>query len=192
MSATMLHPDAGCRVPASSAGVRVELLARGDEATVQKVFDGLRPRSRALRFLTAKPRLTRADLRQLTDVDGHDRVAVVARHDGHAIGIARFVRDLEDPASAEAAVAVVDAWQDRSVGTRLAHALLGHALDVGVRRFSVAMAHDNEAAARLMHGITDDVTRVGWQHGTVDFEIHLAPVRPIPRSVLKGVGRRSG
>jgi hypothetical protein len=52
------------------------------------------------------------------------------------------------------------------------------------------MAHDNEAAARLMHGVTDDVTRVAWQHGTVDFEMDLAPLRPIPRRVLKDVGRR--
>ena len=103
----------------------------GDVVTVQRVFDGLGARSRALRFLTAKPRLTSADLAALSDVDGRDRVALVARHDGCAIGIARFVRDPEDPATAEVAVAVVDAWQDRWVGTRLAHALVDRARDAG-------------------------------------------------------------
>jgi GNAT superfamily N-acetyltransferase len=168
--------------------VRVEPLVPGDVVTVQRVFDGLGTRSRALRFLTAKPRLTSTDLAVLSDVDGRDRVALVARHDGCAIGIARFVRDPEDPATAEVAVAVVDAWQDRWVGTRLAHALVDRAQDLGITRFTAAMAHDNDAAARLMHRVAGDVTRVGWNAGTVDFEISLGADRGRTHAVLKGVG----
>jgi RimJ/RimL family protein N-acetyltransferase len=185
MTATMLDGD---RVPDEAtyaARLRVVPLASGDVSTIQRVFDGLSPRSKALRFLTAKPRLTSADLRALSDVDGRDRVALVARHDGCPIGIARFVRDDDDPATADVAVAVVDAWQDRWIGTRLAHALVDLARQLGISRFTMAMAHDNEAAIRLMHRIADDVTRVGWDNGSVEFVASLSQP-PRARAVLKG------
>jgi len=158
----------------------VEPLARGDVATVLEVFDRLGPRSRAQRFLTAKPRLTGADLRALTDVDGQRQVALVARdHARRAIGVARFVRDAAVPATAEAAVAVVDAWQGHGVGTLLARALTERARELGVTRISLMMAHDNEAAVRLMHGIGGVVTGVGWDEGTAEFEVSFEP-RPWP------------
>jgi RimJ/RimL family protein N-acetyltransferase len=186
MSSAVMYADCPPPVQTHRARIRVEPLAQGDVDTVQQVFAGLGPRSRELRFLTAKPRLTSADLRSLGDVDGRDRVALVARHEGSAIGIARFVRDTEDPGSADVAVAVVDAWQDRWVGTRLAHALLDRALELGISRFSMAIAHENEAAIRLMHRISDDVTRVGWDSGTVEFEVSVRPERGRGRAVLKG------
>lgn len=184
MSAVRYDPEE--RLGAPPTPVLVEPLAAGDVVTVQRVFEGLGTRSRALRFMTAKPRLTSADLRLLTDVDGRDRVALVARHEGCAIGIARFARDREDPATAEVAVAVVDAWQDRWVGTRLVLALVDRARDLGITRFSAAVSPDNDAAARLMHRVAAKVTRVGWEMGSVDFELTLAPSPGHPPSVLKG------
>jgi RimJ/RimL family protein N-acetyltransferase len=174
---------------------RFEPLDRGDVVTVLEVFDQLSPRSREQRFLTAKPRLTGADLRALTDVDDHDHVALVARDGGgHAIAIARFVRDSDEPGTAEAAVTVVDAWQGRGLGTRLARALTERARELGITRISLVMAHGNDAAARLMHRVGGEVTRVGWDSGSMDFEISL-DARPDPRgrpaprrtlSLLKG------
>lgn len=188
MTAAVLYPDCPPQGATSTTGIRVEPLVPGDLMTVQQVFHGLGARSRELRFLAAKPRLTSADLRSLTDVDGHDRVALVARHDDCPIGIARFVRDTEDPASADVAVAVVDAWQDRSVGTRLAHALLERAQELGITRFSIAIAHENEAAIRLMHRIAGSVSRVGWEGGVVEFEASATAGRSRGRAVLKGGG----
>jgi RimJ/RimL family protein N-acetyltransferase len=170
--------------------VEIEPLRPGDERTVLQVFDELGPRSRELRFLTPKPRLTGVDLAALADVDGDRRVALVARgFDGRPIGIARFVRDDQEPSTAEAAVAVVDAWQHQGVGTRLAKALADRARSLGVTRISVVMAHDNEGAARLMHRITDDVTRLGITSGAVGFEIPLITRGRRGPSALKGVPR---
>lgn len=171
----------------------IEPLEKGDAATVLEVFDRLSARSRELRFLTAKPRLTGADLRALTSVDEHDHVALVARDgEGRALGIARFVRDSDDPHSAEVAVTVVDAHQDQGVGTRLAEALTERARELGITRISLTMAHDNDGAVRLMHRISDDVTRVGHDDGTVDFEVSLTSSRPAVHrrslTVLKGAG----
>lgn len=155
--------------------VELRPLERGDSATVQEVFDGLGPRSRELRFLTAKPRLTSADLRQLTDVDQHDHVAVLAVSvpQGRPLGVARFIRDRKQPCSADVAVAVVDEWQDRGVGTMLANALVRRALEVGVRRFTLAMATDNEAAVRLLHRAPGEIERLAVDEWTAEFAITL-------------------
>jgi GNAT superfamily N-acetyltransferase len=195
MSTALRPPGAepGIDAGACPRGVPVEIepLRGGDARTVLQVFDGLGPRSRQLRFLTPEPRLTGVDLAALADVDGHGRVALVARRvdDGQPIGIARFVIDDEDPSTAEAAVTVVDAWQHQGIGTRLARALADRARRLGVTRISVVMAHDNEGAARLMHRIADDVTRLGIGNGTVDFEISLLAAGRRGSRVLKGAGR---
>ncbi|GGP50432.1 GNAT family N-acetyltransferase [Saccharothrix coeruleofusca] len=88
---------------------------------VDAVFDGLSPRSRYLRFHAPVPRLTATMRERLADVDGRDRAALVARSGRRAIGIARL--SATGGGSAELAVAVVDRWQRRGVGTRLITAL---------------------------------------------------------------------
>ncbi len=156
----------------SSYGAQVVLrpLERGDTGSVLEVFAGLGDHSRALRFLAPKPRLTAADLRQLTAVDHCDHVALlaVAPH-GRPIGVARFVRDPECPDSADVAVAVVDAWQDRGIGTLLAHGLVRRALEVGVRRFTMMMAPHNEGAVRLLHRAPGEIERLAIDDETAEF-----------------------
>lgn len=162
-------------LPAGSTVLLLPLL-RDDVAPVLEVFEQLSPRSRELRFLAAKPRLTSTDLRRLTDVDGRDHVALVARSvGGEAIGIARFVRDQDEPHTAEVAVAVVDAWQGQGVGTMMVTTLSERAREVGVTGFSMVLAHDNEAAVRLLHRATGDIRRVGWDRWTTEFALSLAP-----------------
>jgi RimJ/RimL family protein N-acetyltransferase len=129
---------------------------------VLDVFAGLGRRSRELRFLTgARPALSPTELQHLTDVDHHRHAALVAESpDGRAVGIARFCRDPEDDSSAEVAIAVVDTWQGRGVGRRLASALAARARQVGVRRFTMEMRSDNEAALQLLLRISPDAERV--------------------------------
>jgi GNAT superfamily N-acetyltransferase len=154
----------------------------GDAAAVREIFAGLGPRSRELRFLAPKPRLTGADLRQLTAVDGHDHVALLAEEtrSGRRVGVARFVRDKDDPQVADVAVAVVDDWQHRGVGTVLATALAERAHELGVRRITVAMSVENDAATRLLHRVEGEIERLERTQGVAEFAITLAP-RPRAR-----------
>lgn len=180
MSATCLSrpPE---RTPFGEA-VQLRRLESGDRASVLEIFAGLGPRSRELRFLTPKPRLSSADLHQLTAVDHHDHVAILAvsARDGRPIGIARFVRDPGRPDTADVAVAVVDPWQDRGVGTLLVSALTERALEVGVHRFTLVMDQDNEGAVRLLHRTAGDISRVAMDLETAEFVVTLdaAGVRP--------------
>lgn len=154
------------------------------------VFAQLGARSRERRFLTPKHRLTATDLRQLTAVDHRDHEAVVALAvaDGRPVGVARFVRTAQDPETADVAVVVADAWQARGLGTVLASSLVARAKELRVRRFSLLMARDNEAAVRLMHRVLGDVDRVALDHETAEFVASLTPDRRGPggRRVLKG------
>src|SRR5919199_4616186 len=68
--------------------------------------------TRRRRFLGAKPRLTGAELRYLTEVDGEDHyalVAVLADRFDHVVGVARYVM-VGDDGTADAAIVVGDPW----------------------------------------------------------------------------------
>jgi RimJ/RimL family protein N-acetyltransferase len=159
-----------------------------DAHLLHAIFDRMGPRSRERRFLTPKHRLSAADVRVLTAVDHRDHEAVVAlaADDGQPVGVARFVRSEEDPETAEVAVVVVDAWQSRGVGTVLATALVRRAKELRVRRFAVMMAHDNEAALRLLHRVLGDVEHVALDTDTAEFVVGLEPGHRGGRIVLKG------
>lgn len=171
-------------MPVASAPAAPEVtllpLSRGDIATVLEVFSGLSDRSRHLRFLTPKPRLSRADLRQLTEVDHHDHVAVVAvaGPGRHPVGVGRFFRYPAQPESADVAVAVVDDWQGQGVGTVLVRALVERARQVGVRRFTMMMSSDNDAALRLLHGTPGVVEKLAVDVETAEFALDFAPTSP--------------
>ncbi len=193
MSAVSALPPCGYARPESlpdGSEVVLRPLEPEDADLVLDVFDRLGPRSRERRFLTPKHRLTASDLRQLTAVDHHDHEAVVAlsAEDCRPLGVARFVRSPTDPETADVAVAVVDDWQDRGLGTVLASSLVARAGELGVRRFSLLMARDNQAAVRLMHRVLGDVEQVELNHDNAEFVVSLTTTRPGRggRVVLKG------
>jgi GNAT superfamily N-acetyltransferase len=158
-------------------GVDILPLAPGDTEAVLAVFTGLSMRSRALRFLAPRQRLTSKELRALTAVDHDTHVALLAvsRHEGRPIGIGRFVREREDPEVAEVAVAVVDDWQGRGIGTRLSAALAQRAHDVGVRRFRLLMSVDNTAALGLVRAMGLEVVTSAADRGSVEYLVSVDP-----------------
>jgi RimJ/RimL family protein N-acetyltransferase len=132
--------------------IGVARLGRGDRAAVVEVFQGMSERSRRLRFHGPKPVLGEADLAWLVDVGCCGREAVVATDlvTGAVVGTARFVRDDDDPRSAEVAFEVVDRCQSRGVGRRLVAELGSLARREGIERFHAAVVPGNEAALSLL------------------------------------------
>ena len=138
-------------------------------------FARLSPQSRQMRFLTGKKELSRAELRYFTDVDHRDHEALGAldHADGRGVGIARYIRDAEDPQAAEIAVTIVDDWQGRGLGTELLTRLSRRARSEGIHRFTALVAADNTAMARLLRNMSASL--VGRGPGTVEYEITLMP-----------------
>jgi RimJ/RimL family protein N-acetyltransferase len=163
----------GCR----QGLVEVGRLSRDDREAVLEVFEGLSDHSRSLRFHGPKPRLGPHEVDRLVDVGccGREAVLAVDRLSGRIVGIARFVRDDDDPRSAEVAFEVVDDCQGAGVGGRLVDELRTLALREGVERFRAYVAAGNEAALALLRR-SGRVTGSRWADGAYEVVVELDPL----------------
>src|SRR4051794_36871671 len=100
-----------------------------DKARLAAGLTSLSETSRQRRFLGPKPKLTKAELRYLTEVDGHDHFAVVAVFPGSddVAAVARYVRLKDDPLTADAAIVVCDALQNKGLRKQPARVLADEA-----------------------------------------------------------------
>jgi RimJ/RimL family protein N-acetyltransferase len=123
-----------------------------DKPLLVEGLDRMSEESRYRRFLAPKPSFTSAELAYLTEVDHHDHEALIAiePESGEPVGVARYVRDTAQPQVAEAALAVVDEWQRRGVGTALLRHLIARARQEDVRRFRASVLGDNQPMFRLL------------------------------------------
>jgi GNAT superfamily N-acetyltransferase len=124
-----------------------------DKAELEAGLHRLSETSVHKRFLGPKPRFSRAELRYLTEVDGHDHVAFVAEmpeYSGLIVAVARYVRLVDEPDIADVAVVVADPLQGRGLGSALVDELAHEAVRQGITQFSATMLSENRAAYRLM------------------------------------------
>lgn len=133
------------------------------------------PETRYRRFMGPMTRFTDAQLRYLTEVDYDDHfawVAIALDEPGNpGMGVSRYVRDVAQPDAAEAAVAVVDAYQGKGLGTLLLEALALSALDAGIKRFVGTLLASNDAIHHLLEHLGATFGPV--DHGEVAFQIEL-------------------
>ena len=134
----------------------------------------LSERSRLRRFLGPKPRLTASDLRYLTEVDGVNHYAIVAISGRHIVGVARWVRLVEDPEEAEVAIVVGDPLQGIGLGKILARQLADAARARGIRRMRASIMSDNPPALALMRVIAGRLTDAGYHQGVHELVADLA------------------
>jgi RimJ/RimL family protein N-acetyltransferase len=195
---------AGGNPPAERAGEERELVLRdgsrivvrpvraADRTAINAAFDRLSPESRYRRFLSSVDHLTEAQLSYLTDVDHHDHEALVAydaaSRDG--VGVARFVRDRDDPAVAEASVVVDDRWQGRGLGTALCQLLAERAREEGVDRFLASLLATNEPMLHVIEslGPAKVVAREGATI-TVEVAVPREGIGDQMRGVLRAAAR---
>jgi GNAT superfamily N-acetyltransferase len=163
--------------------VLIRPIRPGDKGGLRDGVERLRAESRYRRFLSATPRLSDAALRYLTEVDHHDHEALLAvdprTRDG--LGVARYVRSAEDRSMAEAAVAVIDDWQRRGLGTMLLGELAARARAEGIERFSASVLAENYAVIEFLHKL-GDVHVTGRAGGVVELVLEL-PGEGIPETL---------
>lgn len=119
------------------------------------------------RFHAAKAGFSRHELRYLTEVDGHDHVALIAvEHDsGRLAAIARFVRLPGGDGCAEAAITVHDPYQGRGLGREILLQLLTEAVRLDVRTMLFEVQADNHRMVGLLLSLPYPVTCVA-RHGS--------------------------
>jgi GNAT superfamily N-acetyltransferase len=150
-----------------------------DAGELRASFDRLSPTSRYRRFMAGVQELSDEMVRYLTQVDGHDHVAIVATGAlagagaERGLGIARFVRMKDDPTVAEAALTVIDDMQKKGLGRMLAIALARAALERGITHFRGEILADNAPVRALLDEVGATVRPV--EEGSLVFDIELLP-----------------
>jgi RimJ/RimL family protein N-acetyltransferase len=165
----MLRP-APCPPPPA---LEVRQITAADAGRLAAAFDRLGERTRYLRFLGPKPRLSASELRYLTDIDHrtHEALAAVDPADGSFLGIARYATAPGETGSAEFAFVVADDCQGRGIGTMLAEALLERAAHNGLSRLTATTLHENDRARAILRRLGFRTT--GIAGGEVELELAL-------------------
>jgi len=170
---------------ADGTRVRIRPIAPKDKERISQGWEHLSMNTRYMRFLHPKSSLSKWELAYLTEIDYQDHFAWGAElvddtsHPG--IGIARYIRDTEDPTVAEAAITVVDEFQRRGLGRILLQALTEAAQQNGIERFRAEVSAGNEQ-------VIGSLTRLGATAGNteasaVSLELHL-PIRTFGSSAM--------
>jgi acetyltransferase len=128
-------------------------IASTDAAREQAFVHGLSPASSYLRFHGTIKDLSKKDLKNFTEPDSRNAVALIVLYSGEKgeeeIGVARYVID-QDRANCEFAIVVADAWQKRGIGTRLMNALIKHLKVSGVKQISGSVLKSNSAMLKFI------------------------------------------
>jgi RimJ/RimL family protein N-acetyltransferase len=154
--------------------LHVRPIRADDRDALHAAFHKLGPESRYRRFLTAKEELTERELTWLTDVDHRDHEALVAVDDqGELIGVARYIRLADRPATAEVAVTVADEWHGRGIGTALLTRLMARAEEEEIETFVASCLGTNRDMIVLFRELGQSIRRTGGGAGVVELEIRL-------------------
>jgi RimJ/RimL family protein N-acetyltransferase len=145
------------------APIVIRPIRPSDAALLAEGMRRLSPESVRRRFLAPRSKLTSRELRYLTEVDGcrhYALVAVLADDPGELVGVGRWVRLDDRPATAEVAITVGDPYQGQGIGKQLGLALADAARARGIKRFTATMLADNEPAHRLFKAISQRLESV--------------------------------
>jgi GNAT superfamily N-acetyltransferase len=151
---------------------------RPDDAPLfRRLWDRLSPETVYRRF-HAPLRSPPVDAHRLVEVDHDLREALVAVVGGEVIGVARYDRSPADPASADVAVVVEDAWQGVGVGRQLLAELTELAARRGVRSLTADVQADNDRMVGLLRRLLPGA-RLTPEHGV--YAVHSAlPSATVP------------
>jgi len=159
-----LRAVADCRERIALVDGRRVILCPVDskDASAEQAFVGaLSPNSRYRRFHFGMRELPEQLLREMTEIDQRQHVALVARPDTAEetiVADARYVRTT-DADEAEFAVMVADAWQGAGLGRELLQRLARHARANGVRRLYGDVLWGNEPMIGLVRALGGGLAR---------------------------------
>lgn len=127
--------------------ILVRPLLASDRDQLEAGYAKVSPASRRSRFGSAPDRLTPRQLDRLVDLDYNDRFALAAfaldEPGEPGIGVARYARSKDGPTVAEAAVLVLDEYQNRGIGSILLWDLIAVAKERRIHTFTATVMWDS-------------------------------------------------
>jgi GNAT superfamily N-acetyltransferase len=150
-----VFPNGGTLVLDNGYRATIRPITAASRPLIETAMTRLSPESSRRRFFTPRVRLSERELGHLTSPDGvrHFAVGVCGRNaDGTLEGIAaaRFVRTDDNPAVAEIALTVIDAFQGMGIGKTLLAHLIAAATARGIDRLRALTTPDNTPVLRLI------------------------------------------
>lgn len=137
--------------------IRVRPVLPDDKERLLAGLSHLSPESRYRRFFSATSSLSPAMLAYLTELDYADHFAWAAldldQPGEPGVGVARYIRDRQEPEAAEVAVAVADDHHGRGIGTLLLEVVGLTAHQQGIDRLVALVLPSNEPMKGLLHGL---------------------------------------
>lgn len=177
----------------------------GDKELLRIGVERLSPESRYRRFFSPIDHLSEDQLAYLTEIDYVDHFAWIGTlpdRGGEGVAVGRWIRDPDNPESAEAAVTVADDYQGKGLGTAMLVLMARTAIERGVQRFTLEVLGENEPMMQLMQHVGAIIDRrdggVVFMHvplpATVE-ELDETPAPAILKAAAEGriqgeVGRR--
>jgi GNAT superfamily N-acetyltransferase len=152
-------------------------------------WERLGEESRYRRFMGHKTRLTVRELDFFTDLDhvDHEAIGATALRTGEGLGVARYMRREGRPDTAEAAVAVIDAWQGRGLGGVLLRRLCRRAQANGIRTFTATLLTGNRSMLHLFERLGSVVVRdINAGIMEIDVELPVAETGTLLRTAATG------
>ena len=146
-----------------------------DKDRLQEALQNLSPASRYRRFFRYIDHFSSEQLRYLTEVDFEHHFAWVAGLPNvggqPGVGVGRWVRLNDEPDVAEAAVAVIDSFQRRGIGSTLLWLLTRSAIEKDVRAFRSWVLADNSDAVALVRSFGAQPGKI--EQGVAEFTVPL-------------------
>jgi acetyltransferase len=152
--------------------VLIRLLNQDDKEELKIGFEKLSAESKYLRFFVPISSLSNSQLKQLTEIDSENHLALCAYilgQDGmFGIGVARYIRAEDEPETAEFALTIIDEYQSQGLGTELLNLLIQCARKNGIRKFIGYMLVENSTMLKILKHLGAQIRREDGQIQRVD------------------------
>ena len=143
-----------------------------DVEAVHRFHAGQSAESIYMRFFAPLRKLSDRDVVRFTNVDYHDRVALVATVRSEIIGIGRY--DRITATSAEVAFNIADSYQGRGIGSVLLEHLAVIAYEAGVGEFTAEVLPQNRKMISVFSEAGYEVSR-RFEDGVVSLRFQIEP-----------------
>ncbi len=159
----------------------MRLADQADRDALLAGFERLSPTSRFRRFFTGIPSLLDQMVDRLTNIDQHHHVAVgvfdptrpsdIGRPDGLGVGVGRYIVSDRDRTRAEFAVAVIDEYQGRGIGSSLLQALVLIAAERGIDTFTADVLAENKGMISVLRRFGATRVQLGSDPTELSYEL---------------------
>ena len=162
--------------------VHVGPVAEGDKQALNALYSRASPQTRYLRFFSAGISIDNEVQRLMP---GDDHLALIAEHDGLAVGVASY--EVLSSDRAEMAILVDDAWQGDGIGSLLLEHLTAAARRAGIQVLVGDVLATNATMLRTTASLAPGIAR---QHGEDPGVVRISiPTQPDERA-LAAAGAR--